>query len=294
MQRREFLIKTGLAAATVPLSDVLHAATEPVTPTPARPTPTILQIKDLHIGSGAPKIIASITGTTSDQALQQATAIGQSPQVDICELRMDHLPADTTPKAMADLVNQVIYSLQGKPLLATFRSQEEGGQRSLADADYFGLYTTLVESTGVDLIDVEMMKPQAGVTSLIDSAHGKNVAVILSNHDFHATPQQVVIVERLRRQQALGADVLKIAVMPQSPADVLTLMAASQEMFTRFADRPLLTLSMGPLGVTSRLAGQLTGSALTFASLGAASAPGQLKADAVRSVLGVIDQGAKA
>lgn len=293
MQRREFLIKTGLAAATVPLSDVLLAATEPVTPTASSPSPTILQIKDLHIGSGAPKIISSITGQTADDVLEQAAAIGKSAQVDIAELRLDYLPAETSPNALAELVNRVIYSLQGKPLLATFRSQEEGGKRGLADADYFSLYTALIESTGVDLIDVEMMKPQAAVTSLIDLAHGKNIAVILSSHDFQATPQQSVIVERLRRQQAMGADVLKIAVMPQSPADVLTLLAASQEMYTHYADRPLLTLSMGPLGVTSRLAGQLSGSSLTFASLGSASAPGQLKADEVRSVLGVIEQGAK-
>lgn len=297
MQRREFLIKTGLAAATVPLCDVLLAAPEPGQLPPSNSTqraPTTLQIKNLEIGKGAAKIIASITATTPEQALQQADAIARSNQVDMAELRMDYLPNPGDHAAILDLIGRLTYSLQGKPLLATWRSQQEGGKQALRDDDYFALYKAIVEGASVDLIDVEMMKPEAQVTALIDSAHGRNIAVILSNHEFDATPQQAVIVERLRRQQALGADILKIATMPNSPADVLTLMAASQEMFTRYAERPLLTMSMGPLGVTSRLAGQLTGSALTYASLGQASAPGQLQADSVRSVLQIIDQGSHA
>ncbi|WPP01417.1 type I 3-dehydroquinate dehydratase [Pseudomonas sp. HR96] len=297
MQRREFLIKTGLAAATVPLSDVLLAAPEPGQPAPPNSTPratAILQIKDLEIGKGAPKIIASITASSADQALQQADAIARSGQVDLAELRMDYLPNPGDHAAMLDLIGRVTYSLQGKPLLATWRSQQEGGKQPLSDDEYFALYRAIVEGASVDLIDLEMSKPEAQVTALVDAAHGRDIAVILSNHDFNATPQQAVIVERLRRQQALGADILKIATMPNSPADVLTLMAASQEMFTRYAERPLLTMSMGPLGVTSRVAGQLTGSALTYASVGQASAPGQLQADSVRSVLQIIDQGSRA
>jgi len=42
-----------------------------------------------------------------------------------------------------------------------------------------------------------------------------------------------------------------------------------------------------------RLAGQLSGSALTYASLGQASAPGQLEAAAVQNVLDVVEQGSQ-
>ncbi|STS80155.1 3-dehydroquinate dehydratase [Klebsiella pneumoniae] len=66
----------------------------------------------------------------------------------------------------------------------------------------------------------------------------------MSNHDFHKTPAQEDIIYRLRRMQDLGADLPKIAVMPQSPQDVLTLLAATLTMKEKYATRPLITMSM--------------------------------------------------
>ena len=43
-------------------------------------------------------------------------------------------------------------------------------------------------------------------------------------------PRPEDIIYRLRRMQDLGADLPKIAVMPQSPQDVLTLLAATLTM----------------------------------------------------------------
>ena len=70
----------------------------------------------------------------------------------------------------------------------------------------------------------------------------------MSNHDFHKTPAQEDIIYRLRRMQDLGADLPKIAVMPQSPQDVLTLLAATLTMKEKYATRPLITMSMGKSG----------------------------------------------
>ena len=64
--------------------------------------------------------------------------------------------------------------------------------------------------------------------------------------------------------QELGADIPKIAVMPQNKQDVLTLLAATEEMNRNHADRPIITMSMAGTGVVSRLCGEVFGSALTF------------------------------
>ena len=79
----------------------------------------------------------------------------------------------------------------------------------------------------------------------------------------------------------MGADVAKIAVMPQSREDVMTLMEVTMEA-DHSLDIPVVTMSMGRLGVLSRLAGTLTGSAMTFASVGEASAPGQIPIEQMR------------
>ena len=89
---------------------------------------------------------------------------------------------------------------------------------------------------------------------------------------------------KLAMQQA-GADLPKLAVMPQSRADVLELLAATAEMTDHHPETPVITMSMGPLGAVSRLCGEAFGSAMTFANPGTASAPGQVGLDVVNAVL---------
>ena len=120
---------------------------------------------------------------------------------------------------------------------------------------------------------------------MVKTAHGRGVKVIASNHDFQKTPEKEEIVSRLCRMQELGADIPKIAVMPRNKKDVLTLLAATEEMASVHADRPIITMSMAGAGVISRLCGEVFGSALTFGSAGKASAPGQMKAEDLRTVL---------
>jgi 3-dehydroquinate dehydratase-1 len=85
--------------------------------------------------------------------------------------------------------------------------------------------------------------------------------------------------------QDLGADIPKIAVMPQNKKDVLTLLAATEEMASEYADRPIITMSMAGTGVISRLAGEVFGSALTFGAAAKASAPGQMGVEDLKQVL---------
>ena len=50
-------------------------------------------------------------------------------------------------------------------------------------------------------------------------------------------------------------------------------------------NRPIITMSMGKLGLISRLCGEVFGSALTFGCAGQASAPGQIDAKELKAVL---------
>ncbi len=90
---------------------------------------------------------------------------------------------------------------------------------------------------------------------------------------------------RLRKMQELGADLPKIAVMPQNKRDVLTLLLATEEMTRKYADRPIITMSMAGTGVISRLCGEVFGSALTFGAAKKASAPGQMGVNELETVL---------
>ncbi|RXR06658.1 type I 3-dehydroquinate dehydratase [Pseudoxanthomonas composti] len=250
----------------------------------ALPAIRTIAIKGLEIGPGAPKTIVPITGATAEEALAQAQRIGASADTDVVEWRLDCLDIASDARALVALAPQIAAAAGGKPILATFRTSAEGGSKAIADADYGALYTALIQARAADLYDVEMFRDRAVVEAIVAAAHAAGAYVVMSNHDFHATPDTTEIVARLRQQQALGADVLKIAVMPQSPGDVLKLLEATWQL-RQTSDRPLLTMSMGPMGVVSRLAGETFGQALTFGMLGKASAPGQIEVGALRGIL---------
>lgn len=124
-----------LAAVLGGAAAVAHAAPVPVTP---------LQVGTLRIGEGAPRTIVPITGATAEQALQQAAVIAASPATDLAEWRIDYLDIATDGKALVTLGKRIARTLDGKPMILTFRTQAEGGSKPISDADYAALYTTLL------------------------------------------------------------------------------------------------------------------------------------------------------
>ena len=85
----------------------------------------------------------------------------------------------------------------------------------------------------------------------------------------------------------MSADIAKIAVMPQNPGDVLTLLSATFEA-SQSLSCPVITMSMKGTGLISRLSGEVFGSCLTFGSAGEPSAPGQIDAAQLKRVLEMI------
>ncbi|WP_312242537.1 type I 3-dehydroquinate dehydratase [Pantoea sp.] len=291
MHRREF-IGTGSAMLALTLMSSSSRAENPVfTQTAPDAEKKSVKVKNIVIGEGQPKVIVPTTASRTDEVIAFVKEVAQKPGIHVVELRLDNMENGSDAAAMAQLTHELSDLLQDKLLLATFRTKAEGGKRAISDADYAALYRALLNDGRLDLLDIEMFRDPKQVDSLVALAHQRGVYVIMSSHDFHATPDHQEIIARLRQQQAMGADILKLAAMPKNSGDVLTLLNATWEMHQHYAQRPLLTMSMGGLGAISRMSGELTGSALTFASEGQSSAPGQIKVKELNGVLGLIHQG---
>ena len=249
-----------------------------------------VKVRNVEIGAGIPKICVPIVGTTGEEILDAAEDIAGT-AADIVEWRADWYEDifrfDRTRETLAYL-----RSVLGEiPLLFTFRTAGEGGARAVETDEYVELNRKICGTGMVDLIDVEAFTGDEAVEKVISTAHEKGVRVIGSNHDFQKTPGKDEILFRLRRIQEMGADIPKIAVMPHSKKDVLTLLAATEEMYREYADRPFITMSMAGEGVISRLGGEVFGSAVTFGAYGKASAPGQLEVEKLSQVLRIIHEG---
>lgn len=246
-----------------------------------------IKVRDIEIGAGAPKIIVPIVGVTKEDILNEAKTFDCIP-VDVVEWRVDWFEHVFEFDKVEDVLKDLRNVLGNIPLLLTFRTKKEGGEKAIDTKDYKELNLRAAKTGYVDFIDVEIFTGDDVVREIIDGAHAAGVKVIASNHDFFKTPAKSDIIYRLRKMQDMGADIPKIAVMPQSRRDVLTLLCATEEMVTDYADRPIITMSMAGTGVISRLCGEVFGSSMTFGAAKKASAPGQMGVNDLNTVLDLL------
>lgn len=243
-----------------------------------------VKVRDVEIGTGIPKILVPIVGVTKEDILAEAKTFDSIP-VDVVEWRVDWFENVFDFDKVEEVLKGLREVLGNTPILMTFRTSKEGGEKAIEPEAYAELNLKAARSGYVDLIDVELFTGDDIVRKIIDGAHEAGVKVIASNHNFTMTPAKSDIIYRLRKMQDMGADIPKIAVMPQNRRDVLTLLEATQEMADNYADRPLITMSMGGTGVISRLCGEVFGSAMTFGAASKASAPGQMNVNDLKTVL---------
>ena len=246
-----------------------------------------VKVRKTEIGSGKPKVITPIVGKSAQDVLDKAKSFVGT-KIEMCEWRVDFYEDVFNTPAVLDTLKKVRGILGDMPIIFTFRTQKEGGELPIEMADYTALNTAVAQSGDVDIIDVEIFSGDDVVNGLIGNIHAAGAYVIGSNHDFHKTPDEDDLVSRLRKMQDMGADLLKIAVMPKSTRDVITLLSATENMYTNYAKQPLVTMSMSATGVISRLSGEAFGSAISFGALGQTSAPGQIPVDKLSEVLEIL------
>lgn len=242
-----------------------------------------LKIRNLKIGEGLPKIAVPITGKREDEILNILRKIDFE-KVDLVEWRADFF------KDVLDIEKllKVLKILRGKlgdtPLIFTFRTPGEGGEKDISKDDYIGLNKYIARSKLVDIIDIEIFYLGEKAKDLIKEIQNEGLFVIGSNHDFLKTPSEEDMLCKLKSIEKSGADILKMAVMPKTSGDVLKLLKLTDRMKSK-TKKPLVTMSMGELGKISRISGQVFGSSISFGALDNLSAPGQIPVDELFNIL---------
>lgn len=188
---------------------------------------------------------------------------------------------------LRNLLDKIRLIIDDIPLIFTIRTNNEGGEAQISDEDYRDLLIFTAETRLADIIDVELFRFNGIIYKLVEDLQSRRSVVILSNHDFHSTPPKTEIIKRLQLMQQAGGDILKIAVMPNSAADVLELLCATNE-FSQQSESLLVTMSMGGLGSISRITGEVFRSCLTFGTVGKSSAPGQIPIEQLKKCLDII------
>lgn len=245
-----------------------------------------IKVRDVVIGEGRPKICVPVVGKTVSEIVEQAKSFEGVPY-DMVEWRLDHFEGACDWNRIEEVLPVIREIVGNAPLLVTFRTAEEGGECSIGVQDYAELLAKVAASGDADLLDMELNMLEQ-MPEMVAAVHLAGGVIVGSCHDFEKTPSKDEIIANLCRMQDLGCDIVKMATMPNCKRDVITLLAATEEMCTDHAKVPVVSMSMTGLGVVSRLVGESFGSAITFGCFGKASAPGQMDAPTLDGVLEAI------
>lgn len=255
-------------------------------------------MRGLTIGEGLPKICVSLLGKTLEELDEEAQTVSQLP-CQMVEWRADFfLKAlqDTGIQDIKDIGEALVRTLDflrkqiAVPLIFTIRTVAEGGQVQLEKDHYYYLNVATAATGFADFIDIEVFDgpeniDEQTVLKFIEYAHQKDTRVLLSSHNFHRTPEKEELLASLIAMQDLGADMAKLAVMPDTQVDVFRLMEVAAFMRDHLAEIPFIVISMGAMGAGSRICAGQYGSAVTFASGKGLAAPGQIPADELEKLM---------
>ena len=246
----------------------------------------MLRVKNKVIGAGKPLVCVSVMDSEINGIVAEIKRLIAS-GAEMIEWRVDAFSGAKSPNAVRQVLQEIAPLIHDTIFVFTFRSKEQGGMCSLPDEMVRDLHQVAAESKVVDFIDVEYFYTEDADVEVYD-LQKMGTRIITSHHDFHETPSSDVLFMLLEQMHHSNADIVKLAVMPNTTEDVLRLLEETNHFHKRYPKKPLITMSMGKLGMISRVAGETFGSCVTFGAGKKASAPGQIEMAKLEWILEVL------
>ena len=126
-----------------------------------------VKIRDIEIGAGSPKIIVPIVGVTKTDIIEEAKTFDSIP-VDVVEWRVDWFEGVFDFAQVEDTLKDLRAALGNTPILMTFRTSKEGGEKAIEPEAYAELNIKAAQTGYVDMIDVEIFTGDEIVKKIID------------------------------------------------------------------------------------------------------------------------------
>lgn len=220
-------------------------------------------------------MMTEIVAAIADDPLRNAIRAAKE-GADIIEIRIDLLdyPADSLHSLFKQLNKSV-----GIPIIATNRIDVEGGKFEGSEEERIEILLSVLEM--VDAIDIELRTRSEYRDLVVHRAKKAGKRVIISYHDFLKTPEITAMQSIVSECFDAGADIAKLAATPHSYEDTLSLLKLTLDC----APAQVCIIGMGGYGVHTRVIAPIYGSALAYASVGAATAPGQIGIRELRGML---------
>ena len=225
------------------------------------------EIKGIRIGDGQPVICVPVVALKKEEVITNIRFLAEQ-KVQMIEWRVDCFEEVDDFHAVSEVLQVIRPVLEHTIFLFTFRTKQQGGSRKMEEWKILKLNELAAKSGCADLIDLEFFEA--------------------TKPDKEIRRFQRLVMEQMQQG---GADVAKLAVMPKNADDVVRLLKLTNDIRQKYPTLPVVTMSMGALGVVSRMAGDIFGSCITFGAVGEISAPGQIPAGQLEHILQIIHKG---
>lgn len=250
-----------------------------------------LMIKGKMLGAGKPLICVPVMAAKRTEILAEARRL-LAERADMMEWRADAFEEAEEPGAVQAVLAELKPLMADTILVFTVRTKAQGGLWEFSGERLRAVRAAAAESGAADFVDVEYFYTHEGngesAEQEILRLQNMGARVIASHHNFRETPAREEIRRLLYAMQAGAADVVKLALMPQRLQDVFALMEETHAFHEAHPNRPVITMSMGGMGLLSRVSGEFTGSCVTFGAGARASAPGQMAMAELAQVLAAL------
>lgn len=241
----------------------------------------------IHIGQLDLEKKAAVVAVILEKPLEASRKAAEM-GADLLEIRLDLLGIKNLETA-AEAIKKV-KSETGLPVILTNRSVKEGGKWEGKENDRIELLTNLLSlKDGPDAVDIELSAGREERDQVIKVARAYGKTIIVSSHNFSKTPAFQEMKTILEEAFLAGADIAKLAVMPQSRRDVLDLLRVALD--AREAGNAVCTIAMGKLGKHTRVIAPFYGSVLTYSAVDSevSAASGQFKVDEVKKIMELLE-----
>ena len=179
--------------------------------------------------------------------------------VEMAEIRLDRCP-DLGPAEIEEL-----FSNSDVPLIATCRISD-----TMPAQEAEARLITAIKA-GAAYADLEIEAPPMMSKRIRREARECGTVLIRSYHDFETTDSKAALEALVEKCQHLGAEIVKIVTLAQSPEEAKRVLA----LYDRFAPESLVAFCMGEEGKQSRLDCLRKGAPFSYAAYDEAAAPGQ-------------------
>ncbi|MCX6821776.1 MAG: type I 3-dehydroquinate dehydratase [Candidatus Aenigmarchaeota archaeon] len=234
-----------------------------------------VKINDLIIGE-KPILLCTVLEENVESTIESAKKAFEN-GADCIELRIDKLKDNS-------MIKEVIKKIE-EPKLLVCRPKDWDGFFEGSEGDRVERLLIAIEN-GADAVDVELKTPYNLREKIIKKAKQKGIPVLIAYENFEKTPTNEELLNILKEEQKLGADIAKFAVIAKDYNDMIRVLQVVLEA-KKFLDIPFVAIAMGKFGSASRSLSCVLGSSMTYCTVekGKEGAPGQLPVKDTRMII---------